>query len=331
VPARWLTRIDACLRGHGLALPRHPAATWAGLLDQPAGPPAPVPPPAPRPPVDLRPRRLSVTEIETWLADPYAIYARHILHLEALKPLEEATDAADYGTLVHQGMRLFLEDVGTSWPPDGPERLRRAMARALAEAGLRQALQEWWRPRLYRIADWAAQREGERRRALPKLIHGEVRGQWSLAVPGGFLLIGRADRIERRADGNLAILDYKTGLPPSDKEVESGFRPQLPLEAAMAEAGAFGAELAGATAELVYWHLTGGFIPADQRTIFRAEPARIAAAVATAGDKLAALIAGFDDPARAYLSQPHPGRAPRFSDYAQLARVAEWDLSGDET
>jgi ATP-dependent helicase/nuclease subunit B len=281
--------------------------------------------------VELRPRRLSVTEIETWLADPYAIYARHILGLKALKPLEEATDAADYGALVHQGMRLFLDDVGAAWPPDGRDRLRRAMERALAEAGLRQALQEWWRPRLHRIADWVAQREGERRRALPELIRGEVRGQWSLPVPRGFLLVGRADRIERRADGNLAILDYKTGLPPSDKDVESGFRPQLPLEAAMAADGAFGPELAGATAELVYWHLTGGFIPADQRTIFRTDPVRIAAAVATARDKLAALIVRFDDPARAYLSQPHPGHAPRFSDYAQLARVAEWDLSGDET
>ncbi len=39
---------------------------------------------------------------------------------------------------------------------------------------------------------------------------------------------------------------------------------------------------------------------------------------------LGALIDAFDDPARCYLSQPHPGRAPRFSDYAQLARVAEW-------
>jgi ATP-dependent helicase/nuclease subunit B len=331
VPARWLTRIEACLRGGDRTLPRHAAATWAGLLDQPAGPPAPVPPPAPRPPVALRPRRLSVTEIETWLADPYAIYARHILGLEALKPLEEATDAADYGTLVHQGMRLFLEDVGAAWPPDGAERLRRAMERALAEAGLRQALQEWWRPRLHRIADWVAEREGERRRAMPTLIRGEVRGRWELPLPRGFLLVGRADRIERRTDGNLAILDYKTGLPPSDKEVEAGFRPQLPLEAAMAEAGAFGPELAGVTAELVYWHLTGGFIPADQRIIFRADPARVAAAVAAARGKLAELIARFDDPDRAYLSQPHPGRAPRFSDYAQLARVAEWDLSGDGT
>ena len=335
VPARWLTRIDACLRGRdlggrGWALPRHPAAAWAGLLDQPAGPPAPVPPPAPRPPVALRPRRLGVTAIETWLADPYAIHARYILGLEALKPLEEATDAADYGTLVHKGMQHFLQDVGAGWPPDGPERLRRAMQRALAEADLRQALQEWWRPRLLRIADWVAERERERRLAMPALIRGEVKGEWSVPVPGGFLLVGRADRIERRADGRLAILDYKTGLPPSDKEIEAGFRPQLTLEAAMAEAGAFGPDLTGAAAELVYWHLTGGFVAAEERSILRADASRIAASVATARDKLAELVRTFDDPGRAYLSQPHPGRVPRFSDYAQLARVAEWDLSGGE-
>jgi ATP-dependent helicase/nuclease subunit B len=330
VPARWLTRLEALLIGRGLRLDRHPAAAWVRLLDQPAGPPVPARPPAPRPPVAHRPRTLSVTEIETWLADPYAIHARHVLKLRALKPLEEATDAADYGMLVHHGMQLFLADVGCAWPPDGPARLLAAMERALSEAQLRQALQEWWRPRLARIAAWAAVRERDRRDALPAAIAGEITGIWALDVPGGFVLKARADRIEKRADGSLAILDYKTGAPPSDSEVEAGFRPQLPLEAAMAAAGAFGATLAGPTGALVYWHLTGGYVPAEERNVFRGDAAKIAAAVATAAEKLAALVVAFDDPAKPYLSQPHPGRAPRFSDYTQLARVAEWDLSGGD-
>ena len=107
----------------------------------------------------LRPRRLSVTEIETWLRDPYAIYARHVLRLRALEPIDQATDAADYGSLVHAGMRHFLAEHGTRWPPDAAEHLRRAMARALAEAGLRAALAAWWAPRLDRIADWVADAE----------------------------------------------------------------------------------------------------------------------------------------------------------------------------
>lgn len=331
VPARWLTRLEALLRGQKRALPRHPAAAWAAALDLPAGAPAPVRPPAPCPPVAHRPRRLSVTEIETWLADPYAIYARHVLRLIPLDPLEQETDAADYGRLVHAGMQRFLTTSGLEWRADTPARLREAMDFVLQdERALRPALREWWRPRLMRIADWVAGQEYQRREAGPVEIAAELRGHWRLGGAPGFLLVGRADRIERRGDGSLAILDYKTGTPPREGEVEDGTHPQLPLEAAMAQAGGFGAALVGPVAELTYWQLTGGFEAGKVRPVLAGRPSRMAAAIEGAGEKLAALVAAFDDPTRPYLSQPHPGRIPRFSDYAQLARVAEWDLGGGE-
>ena len=135
VPARWLTRLEIFLAGRGVTLPQHPAAMWVRALDQPADGSRPVRPPRPCPPVALRPRKLSVTEIETWLRDPYAIFARHVLKLTKLRPLDEATDAADYGTLVHAGLHHFLAEFGARWPADAPERLRRAMMRALQEAG----------------------------------------------------------------------------------------------------------------------------------------------------------------------------------------------------
>ena len=332
VPARWLTRLETLLGGWGMALPQHPAASWVRALDQPADGPRPVRPPRPCPPVASRPRRLSVTEIETWLRDPYAIHARHVLKLEALKPLDEATDAADYGSLVHAGLNHFLKQHGTRWPADAEEQLRRAMMRALAEADLRDALAAWWAPRLDRIADWVAGIEAARRseRTLVAL-QPEVRGTYEMARPGGpFGLVGRADRIERRREGGLAILDYKTGTPPSQKEVDAGLAPQLLLEAAMAEAGAFGDDLTGTAEELTYWHLTGGFVAGELRTLFKGDAAAIAAAVGNARDALCGLIDAFDLPDRCYLSQPQPGFAPRFSDYAQLARVAEWAAAGDD-
>ena len=217
VPARWLTRLETLLAGQGRRLPQHPAADWVRALDQPADGPRPVRPPRPCPPVALRPRRLSVTEIETWLRDPYAIYARQVLKLNALRPLDEATDAADYGSLVHAGLHHFLTEFGTRWPPDAADQLRRAMARALAEADLREALAAWWAPRLERIADWVAKVEAERRGVRPPVaLVTEASGMLELARPGGlFRLSGRADRIERRREGGLAILDYKTGTPPS--------------------------------------------------------------------------------------------------------------------
>jgi len=326
VPARWLVRLQAFLQGHGAALDPHPAAAWARLLDQPAGDPRPVQPPRPRPPVEARPRRLRVTEVETWLQDPYAIYARHILRLRALDPLEQSADAADYGSIVHEAISAFLGALPARYPRDAAARLRADMDAALDAAGLRPALAAWWRPRLARIATWAAEQERQRRVAGPKpALRSEVSGEWSVPCSGQpFLLRGRADRIERNPDGTLAILDYKTGVVPGGADVEAGRSPQLPLEAAMAAAGVFGEDLRGTAAELTYWHVTGGYEPGTEIKLFGGDPAKTAAVADDAQRKLCALIHAFDDPARAYLSQPHPGAAPRFSDYVQLARVLEW-------
>jgi ATP-dependent helicase/nuclease subunit B len=371
VPARWLTRLEVFLKGRGVSLPQHPAADWARQLDQPRDGAHPVKPPEPRPAAALRPRKLSVTEIETWLRDPYAIHARHVLRLKPLDPLDQETDAADYGVLVHAGLHRFLREHGTAWPPNAAARLREALAVALARTAPREALRAWWTPRLDRIADWVAEIEASRRAvAQPTAIVSEARGGWTLARPGGsFELIGRADRIEKRpgpglaassvtissvtissvatsslatpglaiaglapsgmAISALAILDYKTGTLPTQSDVDAGLAPQLLLEAAMAEAGAFGADLIAPVAELIYWHLSGGFDPGSSLSLFKGNAAAIATAVTEAAASLARLIDAFDDPARPYLSHPHPGRAPRFADYAQLARVAEWSAAGE--
>lgn len=332
VPARWLVRLDMFLEGRDQALPSHPAVAWARGMDLPDGPPRPVRPPHPRPPVRLRPRRLSVTAIEKWLHDPYAIHAQYILRLPVLKQLEEPADAADYGMLVHDGMRRFLQKHGAAWPADARRELRTEMGQAIAAANLRDALRAWWAPRLERIADWVAETETLRRTLrAPAAIVAEQRGAVEFLRPGGaFRLTGQADRIERYADGTLAILDYKTGTPPTQKAVEAGLAPQLLLEAAMAAMGGFGADLAGTTNELVYWHLSGGADPGKVTSLFSKALPALGEAVTSAGDRLCELIDAFDQPARAYLSRPHPDQVPRFPDYEQLARVAEWSAAGDD-
>ncbi len=332
VPARWLTRLDAFLAGQGLpGLPGHPAAEWARAMDLPVGGPRPVKPPRPNPPVALRPRRLGVTAIETWLRDPYAIHARHILRLEKLKPLDEETDAADYGELVHTALHRFLGEVGSAWPPGAAARLRRMMDVTLRGEGLRPALIAWWAPRLTRIADWVAAHEIERRsKSPPARVKSEVDGQMILHRPGGaFTLRGRADRIEKRADGTLTILDYKTGTVPTRRAVEQGFASQLLLEASMAEAGGFGPDFQAASAELLYWRLTGGAQPGEETALFQKKGDDLADRVAEAKAALERLIDEFDG-GRPYLSHPNAAWAPRYADYAQLARVAEWSQAGED-
>jgi ATP-dependent helicase/nuclease subunit B len=203
------------------------------------------------------------------------------------------------------------------------------MLAAIGRRRLRPALAEWWAPRLLRIADWVAEQEMSRRaKRAPTLVRTEIRGEWTLDIDGPFLMIGRADRIETSPHG-IAILDYKTGVTPTDARVRAGEAPQLPLEAAMAEAGAFGADLAGPACELVYWHLTGGFEPGKAHDLLGSDPTTIAEEVAKARAALRALLTRFSREDAPYLSQPHPGRRPRFPDYAHLARCAEWDVLED--
>jgi ATP-dependent helicase/nuclease subunit B len=151
-----------------------------------------------------------------------------------------------------------------------------------------------------------------------------------IAAPAGpFRLTARADRIDCGADGSARIIDYKTGQLPTGPQVDAGFSPQLPLEAAMVLAGGFadGGVTAERIAGLLYIALSGGTPPGEIRQAGKEAPEQLAAA-AMAG--LARRIAGYDEQETPYLSKPHPMFVARFSPYDHLARVKEWSRAGAE-
>ncbi len=332
VPSRWLLRLEAVLRGlDRQSVPLAAAVSWrhwAEALDRQDGAwdaPRRSGPPAPRPPLSARPRRLSVTGVETWVRDPYSLYAREILKLRPLDPIDAQPGAADRGILIHAALARFVERCRERWPRDPARLLLDIGAEVFQEVAHLPGLHGFWWPRFRRIAEWFVANEITRRRNL-RASHCELRGELTLPGPAGpFLLTGTADRIDVLADGGLAIVDYKTGGVPSAAEVEAGFAPQLPLEAAMALAGAFPGVPAAPVRELAYWRLTGGDPPGEIRT--QADPAALAAE-ARAG--LEALIARFDDPGTPYPSRPYPDRAPAYGDYDHLARVKEWSTTAPD-
>jgi ATP-dependent helicase/nuclease subunit B len=331
VPARWLLRIGALLAalGRPSGLPR-PAgfASWAAELDRPERV-APMAPPQPRPPVDKRPRKLSVTQIGTWMADPYAIYAKHVLKLKKLDPLDAEIGPADRGNLVHRILDRFVALHPDALPEDAEARLLALADEIFREASAgHPAVWAYWRPRLQRIARWFLEAERKRREEA-RPVRTEVPGRMTFpAALDEFVLTAKADRIDRLGDGRLAIIDYKTGGAPTKKQVAHGTQPQLPLEAAIAAAGGFEGVPAAAVGELAYWRITGGREPGEICGIAEGPDAAQLAAEAVAG--LAQLIATFDDPRTPYEPIPWPERIPRFSDYRHLARIAEWS-DMDET
>ncbi|MFN8721788.1 MAG: double-strand break repair protein AddB [Rhodospirillales bacterium] len=326
VPSRWLTRLDTALTAAGLDPARlrdGRARGWATALDTPDAV-SPAPAPAPRPPAARRPRALSVTEIGTWMRDPYAIYARHVLRLRALDPLEAEPDAADRGTILHTALDAVVREPPAALPADALARLIAAGRAAFGDALARPEVHAFWWPRFERVAVWFLEEERRRRAAGIVNVRTEATARLVLERPGGpFALTGKADRIDRMADGRLVIVDYKTGTLPKATEILAGLSPQLPLEAAMAAAGAFADVDPAPVAEIAFWSLKGT-AEAGRIEPVKGDPADLGAQ-ALAG--LAALVDRFDDVQVPYRPVPRPAFAPRFSDYGHLARVAEWSVA----
>ncbi len=303
--------------------------SWARALDRPGAPPRPTPRPVPKPPVAARPARLSVTEIEHWLRDPYTIYAKHILRLFPLDPIDTVPGAADRGTVIHGAIGDFTQAYAHGLPADALEKLLALGTKHFAPLEEFPEARAFWWPRFERIARWFADWE-IKRRAHVEAVQAEIRGE--IEIPLGhrsFHLSARADRIERLGDGAYAILDYKTGRVPSTPQVAAGLSPQLTLEGAILRAGQFADIPRGASiAALVYVSLRGGE-PGGEEKSLEFKNSTPDAEADRALQKLGEVARRFEDPATPYRSRERPmfqGRS--YGDYDHLARVKEWSLSG---
>jgi ATP-dependent helicase/nuclease subunit B len=337
VASRFLHRLEAVA---GSA--RWDAATLAGdryvrfaeALDQP-GKVEPIAQPAPKPPRATRPLKLSVTAIEDWLRDPYTIYARYILKLDALDPVDMPLSAADRGSAIHESIGKFTKDFATELPRDPALALKQIGETYFAPLMERPEAKALWWPRFQRIAAWFANWEAARRNGIDA-IEAEIKGDISIPLGNerAFMLSARADRIERRRDGSFAILDYKTGQPPTGKQVRMGLSPQLTLEAAILREGGFSGIPAGSSVgELAYVRLSGNNPPGEQRTLELKvnksdKPMEPDVAADDARRKLEALIRSFEDENQAYTSLNLSMWANRYGAYDDLARIKEWSAAG---
>jgi ATP-dependent helicase/nuclease subunit B len=300
----------------------------ARRLDLPADKPRPIRPPAPTPPRSARPARISVTDVEHWLRDPYTIYAKHILRLTPLDAVDTPPGARDRGNVIHGAIADFTTMAAKAAPADAlGELLRLGKRHFAALADYPEARAFWW-PRFLRIAAWFAGWDAGRR-PLVAATYAETAGEIEFALgERRFRLTGRADRIDRLTDGRYAILDYKTGEARSEKQVRSGLAPQLPLEAAMLRAGGFaGIPAAASVAALAYVTLRGGNPPGAEKPIDFSDGTPDSHAD-TALRRFIAMALRFEDETEPYRSLVHPMWKRHYGDYDHLARVKEWSASG---
>ncbi len=328
VASRFLLRLEA-LAGRSWEACRDKGRRLrelARLLDDPGKAPVAIGRPRPAPPVRLRPRRLSVTQIETLRRDPYAVYAATVLKLAPLAQVDEDIDAGTFGSLMHEVLHRFTHHEAAH----GDARERAATLQALMRDAFAVPLADplfaafrW--PTIARTMD-AFLRFDAGQRASAREVVVETTGKLVVTLADGspFTLSARADRIDFHHDGTATLIDYKTGQPPGTREVQVGFAPQLTLEAAILRGGGFGAPHAGplAATYLKLGGKDGGF---SRALAFDDESFDDVVDRHFAG--LQRLLSAFRHEKTGYPSRPFPKFAKRTGDFDHLARVREWSLS----
>jgi ATP-dependent helicase/nuclease subunit B len=96
---------------------------------------------------------LSVTEVDRLKADPYAFYARRMLRLMPLDPVDADPSAAWRGTAVHDVLEKWFEQDDCA-----PERLRARAEAMLADERTHPMMRALVAPRLMEAIDWIAGR-----------------------------------------------------------------------------------------------------------------------------------------------------------------------------
>jgi ATP-dependent helicase/nuclease subunit B len=307
----WL-RIEA-MTGGVTRSPRH--ALWARAIGKPDGPPRPERRPMPAPPAELRPRTLWVTDVDRLKADPYAFYAKRMLRLGPLDPVDSDPTPAWRGSAVHAVLEAWMKEDQCD-----PSRLRPRAEALLEDPGVHPMLRALWQPRLMEAIDFIAGEMAKGREEGRRPLAAEVEGR---AVIGGIELCGIVDRIDRCEGSKLAIVDYKTGKPPSRKAVDEGFSLQLGLLGLIARSGGF-KDLDGEPTHFEYWSLAKGkdglgyVVSADRRSGMEAEQF-----VTKAADHFAKATETWLTGSEPFTAKLHPAYAP-YGDYDQLIRLEEW-------
>ncbi|PAX09495.1 double-strand break repair protein AddB [Sphingomonas lenta] len=291
---------------------------WAEAIDDP-GDFKPADRPAPSPPADLRPDRISVTEVDRLKADPYAFYARRVLGLNPLEPVDADPSARWRGTAVHLILEQWFRHDRAD-PAKLPERARALMEDELTHPMIRAL----WSPRLMEAVEWIASTVAEAAAEGRRILSVEGSGGTEIA---GVTLTGRYDRIDRLPDGSLGVIDYKTGQAPSTAAVKEGFSMQLGMLGVIAERGGF-PNVEGRAKAFEYWSLAK-FKEGFGRVVSPVHPSGERDRIVT-DEFTTRAAAQFVEAARKWLTGEEPFTAklvPEYAPYAeydQLMRRDEW-------
>ncbi len=332
--SRWLLRLETVLtalfgkKEKIYDLYDRQYTAWAKFAER-AEVVKPIKAPAPQPSVEKRPLKLSASNINALLRDPYTIFAKYILQLYPLDEPDRPFDRRDYGNMVHKTVELFNRQYGADFPANAKEELLRIGEELFNAARVPAEIRVFWWPKFEQTVDWLVTTEQAYRQNVTT-IYNEIEGRmrWPLSDGREVIISGKADRIDVTSDGGLNIIDYKTGssgYPQSMKEFQFGHVPQLPTEALIALNGGYEKIKSPVKIKsLRYWLLGKDCKELDEV----ASEQVIAITAANIKQRLHQFYEQI--PPAPYVYKPDPSSTPKYSDYEHLARYQEWGICEDK-
>jgi ATP-dependent helicase/nuclease subunit B len=336
VPSRWLWRLKTLTRGSRSEGDQDGALAHPDLWLERLRASEPVRTfdtkraiPAPRPPRHARPDSFFATQIETWIRDPYKLYIEKILRLRALDPLGGPPNVSERGTAVHAATEIVAH-----WYKHRPQNaladMRNAFRQELAAAGFEGFALETELIRFDPSIIWLAQTEMDRLNAgwVPSI---EQKGKARIETGAGTLTLqAKADRIDQGPTG-IEILDFKTGTPPSVKEVKAQFAAQLPVTALIVKLGGFEGVRGEVPSDLRHIRI-GGSDFGDHIGVHK--DTSVGQLIDEMHESLCKLHELYSDPNAPYLSKPRVQFIKKTSYEImtdRVARRAEWaNVDGEE-
>lgn len=295
-------------------------AFWAKNLER-AGQVKPLTAPSPCPDVTKRPRELSATNIEYLLRNPYVIFAKYILRLYPLQEPDREFSALDYGNIVHGALQKFNQLYSEEYPADAEQRLLEIGRAEFEKANISAEVRAFWLPRFEKTVKWLTSLEKSYRENVKKVLP-EITGEMTFSAPAGdFKITAKADRLDVNRDGTCTVIDYKTGMARSKKEVMFCKAPQLPAEGLIAANGGFGGKKMPVSS-LRYWQLDG-----TETTVCDEECEQ---ALENTERTLRSFISAYDMKEQPYYVNPNPSKGAGLGDYDHLSRFLEWSVQSSD-
>ncbi|WP_353287919.1 WPE palindromic element domain-containing protein [Wolbachia endosymbiont (group B) of Gerris lacustris] len=311
-----------------LQRPKYPYRDWLRILNTPECI-VPCTQPMPKPKTEVRQAKMQVmscSAIEKLIRNPYSFYVEYILGLRQLKDLNFKPSILEFGTMVHNILARYLRN----------KKSPMSIARKAFSTSQFNFSNMWW-VRLQRIIQSFVEFDETRSNyveleksfscpifpigVIPACDDGiyiscdQYETAWMTnrdLIPQEILLTARCDRVEYLPSGQVAIIDYKLGSPPSNEEVMSGFFPQLILQTLAVEH-----ITKREVSELAYWKLDYNKIKVVALKDYRQKMHEFQ-------NILPDFLSNYLRDTTPFIASPYFDKFLRFNSYKQLERIGEW-------